>query len=88
MTAAYPWRGCRGKAGRLTRRTVSSERGNHLRVALTFDQSIEDGQVRRRPMTLRWGGVLVVVGGRESRPQGEGGQRIRSSGSGRSGDRW
>jgi hypothetical protein len=50
--------------------------------------SVEVGQVRRRPMALRWGGVLVVVGGQESWPQGEGGQRIRSSGSGRSGDRW
>ena len=51
-------------------------------------RSIEDGQVRRRPMAPRWGGVLVVVGGQESWLQGEGGQRICSSGSGRSGDRW
>ena len=46
--------------------------------------SIEGGQVRRQPMALRWGGVLVVVGGQESWPQGEGGQRVRSSGVGRS----
>ena len=33
------------------------------------------GQVRRRLMSPGWGGALVVVRGRESRPHGEGGQR-------------
>jgi hypothetical protein len=46
--------------------------------------SIGGGQARRQPTALRWGGVLVVVGGQESWPQGEGGQRVRSSGIGRS----
>ena len=36
------------------------------------------GQVRRRLSALGWGGALVVVRGRESRPHGEGGQRDRS----------
>jgi hypothetical protein len=49
---------------------------------------IDDGQARRQPIILRWGGVLVVVGGQESWPQGEGGQRVRSSGTGMSGGRW
>jgi len=35
------------------------------------------GQVRRRLMTSGWDGALVVVRGRESRPHGEGGQRVR-----------
>jgi hypothetical protein len=48
---------------------------------------IEGGQARRQPIALRWGGVLVVVGGQESWPQGEGGQRVRSSETGRSGGR-
>jgi hypothetical protein len=29
-SAAYSWRGCRGKAGRRPRRSISDERGNHL----------------------------------------------------------
>jgi hypothetical protein len=45
---------------------------------------IEHGQARCRPMALGWGGVLVVVGGQESWPQGEGGQRVRSRGIGMS----
>ena len=46
-----------------------------------------DGKVRRRLMVPGRGGVLVVVGGRESRSQGEGGQRVRSRGIGTSGGR-
>ena len=36
------------------------------------------GKARRQLMRLGWGGGLVVVGGRESRSQGEGVQRDRS----------
>jgi hypothetical protein len=36
------------------------------------------GKVRCRPMPAGWGGELVVVRGRESRPHGEGVQRSRS----------
>jgi hypothetical protein len=36
------------------------------------------GKARRRSMPLGWGGGLVVVRGRESRPHGEGAQRVRS----------
>jgi hypothetical protein len=45
------------------------------------------GQARRQLMISGWDGVLVVVGGRESRSQGEGGQHDRSAGRGRSGAR-
>jgi hypothetical protein len=52
------------------------------------------GQARRRLLTLGGDGVPVVVGGRESRPHashgrghGEGGQRVRSGGTGRPGGR-
>ena len=45
------------------------------------------GQARRQLLAPRWGGVLVVVRGRESRPHGEGGQRVRSRGAGMSGGR-
>jgi hypothetical protein len=48
---------------------------------------VGDGQARRQLLAPRWGGVLVVVRGRESRPHGEGGQRVRSRGPGMSGDR-
>ena len=46
-----------------------------------------DGQARRRLMSPGWDGVLVVVRGRESRPHGEGGQRVRSRGTGMAGGR-
>jgi hypothetical protein len=46
------------------------------------------GQARRRLSAPRWGGVPVVVRGRESRLQGEGGQRVRGCGTGTSGGRW
>jgi len=36
------------------------------------------GKARRRPMPSGWDGGPVVVGGRESRPHGEGVQRVRS----------
>jgi hypothetical protein len=45
------------------------------------------GKVRRRPMRSGWGGGLVVVGGRESRPHGEGVQRDRGINAG-PGGRW
>ena len=45
------------------------------------------GQVRRRLMSPGWGGALVVVRGRESRPHGEGGQRICRERSGMPGGR-
>lgn len=47
----------------------------------------EDGQARRRPMATGWGGAPVVVRGRESRPHGKGGQRVRSDGAGMPGGR-
>jgi hypothetical protein len=44
-----------------------------------------DGHARDRPVARGWGGVPVVVRGRESRLHGEGGQRVRMQGTGRSG---
>ena len=46
------------------------------------------GQIHRRLMTLQWGGGSVVVRGRESRPHGEGTQRVRRTRCGTSGGRW
>lgn len=45
------------------------------------------GQARRRLTAPGWGGAPVVVGGRESRPHGEGGERVRSKGTGMPGGR-
>lgn len=45
------------------------------------------GQARRRSMGVGWGGDPVVVRGRESRSHGEGGQRVRSCGTGMAGGR-
>ena len=45
------------------------------------------GQARRRLMVVGWDGAPVVVRGRESRPHGEGGQRVRSRGAGMPGGR-
>ena len=46
------------------------------------------GQVHRRLMVAGWGGAAVVVRGRESRPHGQGRQRVRSGRTGMSGGRW
>lgn len=46
-----------------------------------------NGKVRCRPKSPGWGGGPVVVQGRESRPHGEGVQRIRSNPAERGG-RW
>lgn len=48
---------------------------------------VEGGKVRRRLMPAGWSGGPVVVRGRESRPHGEGVQRVRSRISDRGG-RW
>ena len=45
------------------------------------------GKAHRQLMARRWGGALVVVRGRESRPHGEGGQQVRSRRAGTSGAR-
>src|SRR6266542_3905395 len=53
-TAAYPWRGCRGKAGHLTRRPVRGERGNRPGAALPADQP---GRRRARSSSARSSGA-------------------------------
>lgn len=49
---------------------------------------LDSGQARRRLEAAWWGGVAVVVRGRESRPHGEGRQPFRSRSAGRPGVRW
>jgi len=46
------------------------------------------GQIHRRSRAPGWGGAAVVVRDRESRSHGQGRQRVRSVGPGRSGGRW
>ncbi len=46
-----------------------------------------DGRAHRRLRASGWGGGSVVVRGRESRPHGEGTQRVRSAGAEMSGAR-
>ncbi|GAA3838596.1 hypothetical protein GCM10022403_083790 [Streptomyces coacervatus] len=46
------------------------------------------GQTHRRLTAVERGGAFVVVRGRESRPHGEGRQRVRSKRTGRAGGRW
>jgi hypothetical protein len=79
---------CRGKAGHRSRRTVCGERGNRLRVASLPASQVRSGKARRLLMTRGRGGGSVVVRGRESRPHGEGTQRVRNAGNGMSGGRW
>ena len=45
------------------------------------------GRAHRRPVAWGWGGAPVVVGGRESRPHGEGEQRVRNKEAGMPGGR-
>jgi len=86
-SAAYPWRGCRGRAGQRTRRPEHSERGNRPRTPSPAVSQTVEGQARRRLLTVGWDGAWVVVRGRESRSHGEARQRIRSRSAGRPGGR-
>jgi hypothetical protein len=86
-SAAYSWRGCRGLAGRLPRRSVHGERGNHPRSPSRRSGLDADGQARSRPMTVEWGGGLVVVRARERRVHGEGDQQARRADAGMPGVR-
>jgi hypothetical protein len=78
---------CRGKAGRRSRRPVCGERGNRLWVASLPAGQVGSGKARGLLMTQRRGGGSVVVRGRESRPHGEGTQRVRNAGTGMPGGR-
>lgn len=84
MSAAYLWRSGRGIAGRLPRRSVRGERGNHPRSPSLWSSQDAGGQARRRLIAVGWGGGFVVVGGRESRPHGEGSQQAGSDDAGMS----
>jgi hypothetical protein len=78
---------CRGKAGHRSRRPVSGERGNRLWVAFLPASRAGSGKARRLLMTWGRGGGSVVVRGWESRPHGEGTQRVRDVGTGMPGGR-
>jgi hypothetical protein len=79
-TAMYLERSCRGVAGHLPRRAVIGERGNRVGCALAPQG---EGHVHGQRSLPTWDGVLVVVGGRESRPHGEGGQQAAALKGGR-----
>jgi hypothetical protein len=85
--AAYSWRGGRDIAGHLPRRSVRGERGNHPWSPSPLASQGSGGQARRWLMAFGWGGGFVVVGGRESRPRGEGSQQVGSEDAGRPGGR-
>jgi hypothetical protein len=51
---------------------------NGSRVNVGTAASVPTGRARRQPMPMKRGGGPVVVRGRESRPYGEGVQRVRS----------
>src|SRR5918994_530080 len=61
--------------------------GTVLRPPVPLASLAGGGQARRRLLVAGRGGVPVVVRGRESRPQGPGGQQARSGGAGRPGGR-
>jgi hypothetical protein len=61
--------------------------GTRLGLPIPPASQAGGGQVRRRLMTPGGGGAPVVVRGRESRPHGQGGQQVRSLGTGRPGGR-
>jgi hypothetical protein len=61
--------------------------GTILKLPYTPPSQGGDGQARSRLLVLGWGGVLVVVRAWESHVHGEGGQRVRKWGTGRSGVR-
>lgn len=64
---------------------LHDERGNCCAVALPVIGQVAGGQERRRLVTASQDGASVLVRGRESRPHGEGRQRVRRPGTGRSG---
>ena len=79
--AAYSWKGCRGRAGHHPRRLVSGERGNLSGLPSPPASQVGGGQGSSSAVGPEVGRrVLVVVRGRESRPHGEGDQRVRSRG--------
>jgi hypothetical protein len=82
-TAMYPKRNCRGVAGHLPRQAVIGERGNRAGGALAPQG---EGRAHGQHMLPARDGVPVVVRGRESRPQGEGGQQAAALKDGRSDD--
>jgi hypothetical protein len=86
-SAAYSWRSGRGVAGHLPRRSVRGERGNHLRPPSRLSVQDSGGQARRWLLAVGWGGGFVVVGGRESRPHGEGSQQAGGEDAGMPGGR-
>jgi hypothetical protein len=89
-TPASEFRGRRGGHEEGLRRTCGEAAGEKLgatpvdrstmNVGTTPGLPAVGGQARCRLLALGWGGAFVVVRGRESRPHGEGRQRICSVG--------
>jgi hypothetical protein len=86
-SAAYPRRGCRDIAGRLTRQPGGGERGNRHESPSCLPDRAGSGKVRRRLMAGVRDGGSVVVRERESRSHGKGTQQVRGSGAGMPGGR-
>ena len=76
-----------GKSWAPTPSTGHGERGNRPLAAILPAIQVGSGQARRQPMARGRGGASVVVRGRESRPHGEGTQRVCSRRTGRPGGR-
>ena len=77
-SAAYSWRCRRGIVGLLLRRANHSEHGNRPgSCPLRRVRRCWWGWARRPSIGPGRGGAAVVLRGRESRPHGEGRQRIR-----------
>jgi hypothetical protein len=94
-TGCNGWRGGHGECLRRSHGEVAGEqlgtypvnrlcgeRGNRRRAPTLSASQAGSGKACRPLMARRRGGGSVVVRGRESRPHGEGTQRVRSSGAG------
>jgi hypothetical protein len=80
-SAAFPWRGCRGKAGRQPRRSIADERGNHPGAArgLRAGSLSAVGPGMGRSLRSSWRSGEPATGRREAaglqRPSGRRGGR-------------
>jgi len=86
-SAAYSWRGGRGIAGHLTRRSVGGERGKHPQPPSLLSILDSGGQVRCRLWADGCGGAVVVLRAGESPEHGEGRQQAGSKDAGMFGGR-
>jgi hypothetical protein len=80
MLQGHSWAPTLSKGSRVNVGTIPA-------VPFPASGQLVGGKARRRPMLSGWGGGPVVVRGRESRPHGEGVQRVRSINAKRGGRR-